>query len=254
MSKKMIQAFLWFQTSKRMRILFFDTETNGLPWNRYASYRNTDNWPHVVQFAWQVWDFSDLEHPVRLQEVNTLIRPRPEMKWSAEAAAIHKISLESAVRDGVEIQTALDWFREDCVSANYVIAHNLQFDKTVILSEVMRLHQTVKYPDPENWWPTKKEQDLCTMKIATPLCAILAKKGTPEDPYKWPTLAELFAWLFPKTPLPTNLHDASADVECLVKCVQEMLRRRLLVLETPPLARQPDRFVDLLRSLFRWIA
>jgi DNA polymerase III epsilon subunit-like protein len=176
------------------------------------------------------------------------------MKWSKEAAAIHRITEESLVHQGVDIQTVMSWFANDCKNADYIIAHNLQFDKTVILSEAMRLHEAdAAFPEPEKWWRPTKDQEICTMKISTPLCAILAKKSTPEDPYKWPTLTELFRWLFPKTAEPTNLHDASADVECLVRCVRELLQRRLLVLE-PRFPRNSDRFVNLLRAMFRWIA
>jgi len=39
-----------------MRVLFLDTETNGLPQNRYAPYTMIGVWPSLCQIAWQVWD------------------------------------------------------------------------------------------------------------------------------------------------------------------------------------------------------
>ena len=78
----------------RMRVLFFDTETNGLPWNKFASYKNVENWPRILQIAWQVWDFADKRRPICIQSVNTLLQPDPDMKWDEKAATIHRISLE----------------------------------------------------------------------------------------------------------------------------------------------------------------
>ncbi len=236
-----------------MHILFFDTETNGLPWNRYASYRNTDNWPHIVQIAWQVWNFSSLTEPYCIQHVNALIKPRADMKWDEDAAAIHKIQRKD-LEGGVEVSRALEWFKDDCNRADYVVAHNLQFDKNVLLSESMRLFEKgATAMNPDIWWPQKAE--ICTMKASTPLCAIMAKKGTPDDPYKWPTLLEFHTWLFPGAAKPENLHNADTDVMVLIQCVREMLRRRLLVLEPRiSVAERSDRFVDFLRSLLRWVS
>jgi DNA polymerase III subunit epsilon len=35
-------------------ILFYDTETTGLPLDWKSPSSNTDNWPHMVQLAWQL--------------------------------------------------------------------------------------------------------------------------------------------------------------------------------------------------------
>ena len=36
--------------------LIFDTETTGLPKNYNAPITDTDNWPRLVQLAWQLHD------------------------------------------------------------------------------------------------------------------------------------------------------------------------------------------------------
>jgi len=36
--------------------LIFDTETTGLPKSDNAPIEQLDNWPHVVQIAWQLHD------------------------------------------------------------------------------------------------------------------------------------------------------------------------------------------------------
>ena len=39
-----------------MKIFFFDTETTGLPINLNAPVSYLNNWPRLVQLAWQVYD------------------------------------------------------------------------------------------------------------------------------------------------------------------------------------------------------
>ena len=40
-----------------MKIVFFDTETTGLPRDYNAPSSNLDNWPRLVQLAWIVSDY-----------------------------------------------------------------------------------------------------------------------------------------------------------------------------------------------------
>jgi hypothetical protein len=77
-----------------MRILFLDTETNGLPKNRYAPYTMTEAWPTLVQIAWQVVDFpaDPTIKPAPLYVSSFLVKPEAGMVWSTEAEAIHKIT------------------------------------------------------------------------------------------------------------------------------------------------------------------
>jgi DNA polymerase III subunit epsilon len=220
-----------------MRILFFDTETNGLPANRYAPPHMVAAWPYILQLAWEVWDFSKgtgAAGAICEQRGNVLVAPRHDMKWDEGAAKIHGISYKN-VRDlGVPMNVALRWFMSDAAGADYIVAHNLAFDRAVIQAESHRLGV-----DPANWWPAG---ECCSMLETVAYCAIPAKVQKPGgDPYKWPRLAELWTRLWPHTPPPTDLHDAAADVRCLVTCFRELLSRGVVTLRpvTPlPAAKQ----------------
>jgi hypothetical protein len=54
------------------KVLFFDTETNGLPTNYKAKVTETHCWPRVIQLAWQV---ADLETGDLVKESKSLIYP-----------------------------------------------------------------------------------------------------------------------------------------------------------------------------------
>ncbi len=227
-----------------MLILFFDTETNGLPWNRHASYKNTENWPAILQISWQVWNISKQGQAQCLNRVNTYISPSSDLKWDAEAAKIHKLSLEELKAKGKPIQTILNWFASDCREVDLVVAHNMKFDKMALWAEFMRTGL-----DPVLIWP---EKELCTMNATIAICKIPGKNPTPEDPYKWPRLSEVFQFLWPTAALPTTLHDANTDVKLLIQCLKELVQRRLVTL--PACERLPDRLVLALRGLFDPVA
>ena len=216
-----------------MRILFLDTETNGLPKNRYAPFTMTAAWPTLVQVAWEVWEFSDTQSYVKLQQASFLIQPEGE--WSEEAAAIHGIT-QAQAEAGVSSRHALRILAEDAAECQMVVAHNLAFDKPVLLAATLRANLNPR------WWPL---HELCTMKATKEICKIPStSKWAAEDPYKWPRLSELWTTLWPTRPVPTNLHNAAEDVAVLVTCFQELLRRNLLVLPIPEC-----RFVSFFRDV-----
>ena len=49
-----------------MKFLFFDTETTGLPKKWNAPVEEIDNWPRLVQIAWQVYDQNKLKKLFKL--------------------------------------------------------------------------------------------------------------------------------------------------------------------------------------------
>ena len=82
-----------------MHILFFDTETNGLPHVRRAPVELVENWPNIVQIAWQVLDMSG-EKPHVLKRVSYIIKPSEERQWDAKSESIHGITKDRALAEG----------------------------------------------------------------------------------------------------------------------------------------------------------
>lgn len=220
-----------------MRILFVDTETNGLPKNRYAPYTMTDAWPAIVQIAWQVVDFADPATPVPLYASSFLIRPAVGQVWCKEAEAIHRIS-EAQATHGVTATAALRSLIDDAAECDAIVAHNVGFDKPVLLAATVRAGLN------PGWWPAT---EICTMRATIHVCKIPAPWANPKDPYKWPKLAEVWQTLFPTLALPDNLHNAAQDVAVLVRCFQTLVQRNLLVLPVVPA--RSCRFTDFFRSV-----
>ena len=78
--------------------LIFDTETTGLPHNKTAPITDLDNWPRLVQMAWQLHD-----HRAKLlARHNYIIKPDGfDIPFKAEQ--IHGISTTRALEEGHEL-------------------------------------------------------------------------------------------------------------------------------------------------------
>ena len=199
-----------------MKLLFIDTETNGLPKNRFAPYTSPEMWTHILQISWQL---IDSESWTVISEYDSFIKLRTS--WNKDAERIHQIP-ESIVKNfGKEPQIVFSELGEILNKCDAVISHNMLFDKTVIMSEIQRLKETGGFTEPNKvWLPGKKE--ICTMNSTKEFCGI---KFPNSNDYKYPKLNELYSKLFDKTYdiSGASLHNSKHDVSCLVMCVKQML-------------------------------
>ncbi len=111
-------------------VVIFDTETTGLPKTRGRPYNDLDNWPRIVEIAWQIFGKTEIK--------SYLIRPNG-FTIPAEASAIHGITTEQASGEGVDIKEALTLFLADVRACGTIVAHNLKgFDLPVVRAEMLR--------------------------------------------------------------------------------------------------------------------
>jgi DNA polymerase-3 subunit alpha len=186
--------------------IIFDTETTGLPKNWNAPITDTDNWPRVVQIAWQLHD--DMGRV--LEHKDFLIRPDGfDIPYDAER--IHGISTELAKKDGESLDTVLKEFNITLEKAKFVVGQNIGFDINVLGCEFVRLNQET----PMTKIPVL---DTCTETTAE-LCKLPGGRG---GRYKLPTLTELHQFLFGQ-PF-SEAHNATADVEATTRCFFELIR------------------------------
>jgi DNA polymerase III epsilon subunit-like protein len=204
-----------------MKVLYFDTETNGLPKSRGGSDTDINNHPEPVEIAWQIWSDG-----VLVKRRVALIKPDSNIVWDAGSAIIHKIYKQFALDNGTPGTDVFTEFKTDCSSCDVIISHNLAFDLPVVKCACLRLwHADLDF----SWLPRTQ---ICTMKLTTPVCKLPYKDSKyPQRPgsYKQPRLAELHTYLFGNAGT-YDAHRASSDVDCLVACSHELMRRNILVL------------------------
>ncbi|MFL2592140.1 MAG: DNA polymerase III subunit alpha [Flavobacteriaceae bacterium] len=189
--------------------LIFDTETTGLPKRWDAPISDLNNWPRVVQLAWQLHD----EDGSLISNKTHIIKP-VDFDIPFESEKVHGISTLLATQMGEKIQIVFNEFLKDLSLAKYIVGHNLKFDINVVSSELYRL-------DIENQLLNKKVLDTCTENTAN-ICKL---QGGRSGKFKFPTLVELYDNLF-KNQF-ENAHNASADVEANAMVFFELIRQKL---------------------------
>ena len=95
--------------------LIFDTETTGLPKRWDAPISDLNNWPRVVQLAWQLHD----EDGSLVSNKTYVIKP-VDFDIPFESEKVHGISTLLATQIGEKIQTVFSEFLKDLSSASYI--------------------------------------------------------------------------------------------------------------------------------------
>jgi DNA polymerase-3 subunit alpha/DNA polymerase-3 subunit epsilon len=165
------------------KLLFIDVETTGFP----KSDGEPDQ-PYIMQ-AGLIMRAGDRETLLMSCLIDTPIEPEPG------ALAVHGITQDMTKELGMmrlDVMSAIAGLIE---RVDYVVAHNIVFEKRMLDIEVQRLGiETIEWPD-----------TFCTMKGSTELV------GLPRN--KWPKLHECMSAFFGETH--SRYHDAMFDARCV---------------------------------------
>jgi len=200
-----------------MKVLVFDTETTGLPYDYSLSVRQyPDNWPHIVSISWAVID----------SNTNTVVKShcyivKPE-KWTIteESTKIHGITQSQALEFGLPLRHVMEQFNSE--QFDVMVAHNLKFDLNVVLNAII---WDLGMKDFKGF----AKQKLCTMEIGTTMCKLLGRSG-----YKYPKLAELYQHVTGQLPKANQLHNALFDTLYLCEIIQKSTEIRIQLGIIPP--------------------
>ena len=185
--------------------LIFDTETTGLPQNFNAPLSDSDNWPRMVQIAWQLHD----ENGELIENQDYIIKPEG-YDIPFNATRIHGISTKMAQEQGRDLQEVLEEFTEVLKKTKVVAGHNIDFDYKIVGAELFRkgIENTLE-----------KTPSADTMELGTNFCQL---SGGKNGRYKSPKLEELYEKLYGKKF--DEAHNAAADVNATAQVFFEMMR------------------------------
>ena len=185
--------------------LIFDTETTGLPQNFNAPLSDSDNWPRMVQIAWQLHD----ENGKLIENQDYIIKPEG-YDIPFNATRIHGISTKMAQEQGRDLQEVLEEFTEVLKKTKVVAGHNIDFDYKIVGAELFRkgIENTLE-----------KTPSADTMELGTDFCQL---SGGKNGRYKSPKLEELYEKLYGKKF--DEAHNAAADVNATAQVFFEMMR------------------------------
>jgi DNA polymerase-3 subunit alpha len=190
--------------------LIFDTETTGVPHNKSAPITDLDNWPRLVQIAWQLHDATGK----LTSQHNYIVKPEGfDIPYKAEQ--IHGVSTKRAMEEGHDLMTVLGFFIQDLSKTSQLVGHNIEFDINIIGAEFIR-----KSLAPEQFLNLSKVD---TGISSTEFCQMSGGIG---GRLKMPRLLELHEKLFGKGF--GDAHDASYDVAATARCFFGLISNKVV--------------------------
>jgi DNA polymerase III epsilon subunit-like protein len=190
------------------RVIVFDLETNGLPetpsFGKYhppsdlSKYRTA----RIVQWSWALYEADG----TLVQEEDHIIRPNPA-EYRIMNAEFHGITDAKARVQGKAFEDVLKIWVSHLETATTMVGHNVNFDKHVLLSELIRREYNADAQTLEGkiW--------ICTMERAKAMCGLKAR-----NKLKPPKLAELMHALGIVEEAGRSFHNAKHDVYYTAKC------------------------------------
>lgn len=182
-------------------ILFYDTETTGLP--LFKELSDDPRQPHIVQLAAQLVD-SDTRQTVA--SIDLTIRPDG---WTIpeDVASIHGITTEQASARGIDERTALLVLLKLWQVSECRVGHNQAFDARIVRIAIKRY-----MPEVADAWSDGPCG--CTAIESTPILALppterMRQTGRLHN--KTPNLSEAYEFFAGRKF--DGAHNASADVE-----------------------------------------
>jgi DNA polymerase III epsilon subunit-like protein len=189
-------------------ILVFDTKTTGLPKRVDASVTAVDMRPRLVQLAWVLMDTQGAV----LGSASHIIRP-DGFEIPADAARIHGITTERALRLGDALPDVLAEFSALVDEADLLVAHDMEPNAKVVSAEFARAGASHHLDDVPKY---------CTMKQTAAWCRV-SRRGAR---WEWPTLEELHMSAVGKRY--RSGHDAASDAMACAACVRALIERGVI--------------------------
>ncbi|MEQ8573756.1 MAG: DNA polymerase III subunit alpha, partial [Fulvivirga sp.] len=192
--------------------IIFDTETTGLPHSYSAPISDSENWPRLVQLAWQLHD----NHGMLLSNGNFIIKPEGfTIPFNSEK--IHGISTKRALEEGHDLGKVLEKFKVDLDRAQVVVGHNVDFDNKIVGAEFFRLEQE------EIGQLLVDHEQVDTSLVSKEFCRLPGGIG---GKFKSPKLIELHEKLFGVGF--GDAHDAAYDVDATAKCFFGLIKENVV--------------------------
>jgi len=195
-------------------ILYFDTETTGVPASGLNWETDFEDFPRLVQLAW-VFRGSRKSH---------IIYP-DDWVIPEGAQGVHGISTERAVLAGEVFDDVIGEFIADCKEAKMICGHNIYFDTSVVKAQIL-------YTLGRGWYDREGVEDalfkgkrIDTMRSSKKWVDARTQDGR----QKFPSLSELYSRCFPGESF--EAHDALEDACACERCLPVLVALGLVKLQ-----------------------
>tara|TARA_Y100000780_G_C13691663_1_gene419799 strand:+ start:2375 stop:3016 length:642 start_codon:yes stop_codon:yes gene_type:complete len=191
-----------------MKILVFDTETTGLPTNKYESKKHKwyKYWGHIVQISWILYDSE--KHKI-LDMSDYIINISKDIELPESSVKIHGITRTDMEIYGQQMKEVLPKFIDVLNMCDCIVGHNIAFDINMVRAEFLR-RGCVDY------FLLVNKPFHCTMKENINYCKLEVTTYTGRKYFKYPKLMELHKKIYDN--IPENLHNSLIDVIVCLRC------------------------------------
>ena len=129
-----------FPPKKSNVVMVFDVETSGLlPKDVKQNKQTINKFPYILQLSYTIYD---IEKQKCIKTFDTFIDVPKRVEISPQITELTSITREKC-NTGMSILSALRSFYNDFVVCDQIIAHNLRFDKQMILVELTRNYDII---------------------------------------------------------------------------------------------------------------
>lgn len=218
------------EAPKRKRtVLVFDVETTGiLPKKDRLSTTPPpiEAYPHILQLSYAKYDIIT---NTLLETYDTYIKVNKNVEISQTITDLTGITRKNCLT-GIPIIEALSKFYEAYITSDVIVAHNIDFDKKMILIEIERNRLEILKSSAEcmtifnsTYEELNGVEHYCTMHKGTLITNIVVESKIPGKPpsIKWPRLNELYSKLFNNETV-NGLHNSIVDVLVCLRCYMMM--------------------------------
>lgn len=189
-------------------IIFISTVKTGLYEQYELDYKNTWNWPRMLQIAWGIYT----QEGVLISEAAPLVRPNG-FAIPPASTKIHGIDHKKVTEEGRMVSIVLDEFEAALNDVSMVVGHDLYFDYNVVMAEFERFGRRSKLG--------KLEQYSTSLEGIT-RCKLSDDKNLFQGKYKGlrpPSLDELHRSLFNEAaPVDTPYQHPLTEARTIAKC------------------------------------
>jgi DNA polymerase-3 subunit epsilon len=184
-------------------ILVLDTETSGLPKKWDVPYDTKNNWPHVLQIAWLIFDLDGKF----IKKENHYLKPT-SFKITKASFQIHKLSLNFLNHRGKDRKLVFKKLIADLEKYHpLMVGHFVELDYHMIAAELFRLNIDYKIAQIPLF---------CTLKASAPYV---------KNPnFEYLKLNRFYKTLFNKKP--EKLHNALIDAQLTAEIFFHLLNKK----------------------------
>jgi len=222
-----------------MLVVAFDTETTGLIPKCSLTSETVDMFPHLLQLsAVKYLEEEEDKHTISCFNEMVCLEEIPQ-----ESINIHGITVEMSQAKGKHIDYVLDAFFEfigDPSEIDYLVAHNSEFDKKVVMCEILRQRNRCFEEKDNARYKTRFFEKNINRKLANNVsystalssvhirCTMMMYQYLPPSEKsvggggRWIKLVNLHKHCFGTVPNPEKMHDALNDTLVCIRCFYYM--------------------------------